>query len=54
MRAMYLHAVETRCLTYHRGGRETLDDVFDLIGCQLTRRSRTGKAEGTALGATGV
>src|SRR5262249_35105372 len=29
-----------------RGGRETLNDVFDFVRCQLTRRGRTGKAQG--------
>ena len=51
---MDLHTVETRRLAYHRGGCETLDDVFDLSRCQLTRRGRTGEVEGTGLGATGV
>src|SRR6185436_3399140 len=29
-----------------RRSGETLDDVFDLSRCQLTRRGRTGKTEG--------
>ena len=47
---MDLHTVETRRLAHHRRGGETLDDVFDLSGCQLTRRGRAGKIEGHRAG----
>src|SRR6476660_7976189 len=46
MRAMDLHTVEAGCLANHRRGGETLDDVFDLSRCQLTRCGRAGKIEG--------
>src|SRR5690242_20284570 len=46
MCTMDLHAIETRCLTYFCRGRETFHDVFDLIGCQLTRHCRAGEVQG--------
>ena len=54
MRTMDLHTIEARRLAHHRRGRETLNDVFDLSRCQLTRRGRTGQVEGHRAGGHGV
>jgi hypothetical protein len=42
---MYLHTVETGRLAYRRRDGESVNDVFDLSRCQLTRRGRTGEIE---------